>query len=87
MGAILKPQFDSPMPMNMAANMGDLQRISPHSHEAEQALLGALLHNNMAFERVAEFLKPEHFSDPSHSRIYEAITTLLSRCISQTLLP
>jgi replicative DNA helicase len=76
---MLKPQFDSPIPTGVIANMEELERIPPHSHEAEQALLGALLHNNMAFERVAEFLKPEHFSDPTHSRIYEAISTLLSR--------
>lgn len=79
MDAILKPQFDSSSSINMPANIGGLARTPPHSHEAEQALLGALLHNNMAFEKVGEFLKPEHFSDPSHGRIYEAISTLLSR--------
>ncbi|MBP6951931.1 MAG: replicative DNA helicase [Alphaproteobacteria bacterium] len=58
---------------------GSLDRLPPHSLDAEQALLGALLHNNLAFERVAEFLRPEHFSDPSHGRIYEAISLLISR--------
>lgn len=79
MSTIFKPQFDSPMPVHEPANLDGLDRIPPHSHEAEQALLGALLHNNLAFERVAEFLKPKHFSDPSHGRIYEAISTLLGR--------
>ncbi len=41
--------------------------------QAEQALLGALLSNNRAYERVSEFLKPEHFVDPVHGRIYQAI--------------
>jgi replicative DNA helicase len=41
--------------------------------QAEQALLGALLSNNKAYERVSEFLVPEHFADPVHSRIYQAI--------------
>src|ERR1700693_5543074 len=40
---------------------------------AEQALLGALLANNKAYERVSEFLAPEHFVDPIHGRIYKAI--------------
>jgi replicative DNA helicase len=40
---------------------------------AEQALLGALLANNRAYERVSEFLAPEHFADPAHGRIYKAI--------------
>jgi replicative DNA helicase len=56
-----------------------LERLPPHSLEAEQALLGALLHNNLTFEKVAEFLRPEHFSDPSHARIYTAISHLIGR--------
>lgn len=80
MSTLLKPQFDSPMPMDVPANIeSDNSRFPPHSLEAEQALLGALLHNNMAFERIAEFLRPEHFSDPIHGRIYTAISTLISR--------
>ena len=45
----------------------------PNNMWAEQALLGALLANNKAYERVASFLRPEHFCDLVHSRIYEAI--------------
>ena len=41
--------------------------------QAEQALLGALLANNKAYERVSEFLAPEHFADPIHGRIFQAI--------------
>ena len=37
------------------------------------ALLGALLANNKAYERVSEFLAPDHFVDPVHGRIYQAI--------------
>ncbi len=45
------------------------QRLPPSNLAAEQALLGALLANNKAYERVAEFLAPEHFADPVHGRI------------------
>lgn len=48
-------------------------RLPPANLEAEQALLGALLANNKAYERVSEFLAPEHFADAVHGRIYEAI--------------
>lgn len=65
--------------MKSSVSLDSLQRLPPHSVEAEQALLGALLHNNLAFERVAEFLRPEHFSDPTHGRIYEAISQLIMR--------
>jgi len=40
---------------------------------AEQALLGTLLANNRAYWRVSKFLAPEHFADPLHGRIYQAI--------------
>jgi len=54
-------------------------RTPPHNFEAEMALLGALLFNNKAFERVAEFLRPEHFADPRHARIFEACGKLIER--------
>src|SRR3954468_11063192 len=58
--------IDSPL-------LGLSQRQPPSNERAEQALLGALLANNRAYERVSEFLAPEHFADPIHGRIYQAI--------------
>jgi len=43
----------------------------PHSVEAEQQLLGAILTNNDVFDRVDAIIKKEHFHDPVHARIYE----------------
>lgn len=54
-------------------------RTPPHNLEAEQALLGALLTNNRALEKVSEYLRPEHFVDPAHGRIYGAIVRLVER--------
>src|ERR1700735_845725 len=54
-------------------------RVTPHNIEAEQALLGAILVNNVAHERVSEILQPECFYDPVHGRIYGSITTLINR--------
>ncbi len=53
--------------------LGLSQRLPPSNLQAEQALLGALLANNKAYERVSEFLAPEHFADPIHGRIYAAV--------------
>ncbi len=53
--------------------LGLSQRLPPSNLAAEQALLGALLANNLAYERVSEFLLPEHFADAIHGRIYAAI--------------
>ena len=47
------------------------QREAPNNLEVEQALLGAILVNNNAFYRVSDFLKPEHFYEPLHRKIYE----------------
>ncbi|MBV8651411.1 MAG: replicative DNA helicase [Alphaproteobacteria bacterium] len=64
-----------------ALREGDLAqyRTPPHNTEAEQALLGAMLVNNVAHTRVAEFLLAEHFSDAVHGRIYAAIGKLVER--------
>jgi replicative DNA helicase len=43
----------------------------PQNVEAEQQLLGAILTNNEVFDRVSSFLKPDHFFEPTHARIYE----------------
>jgi len=52
-------------------------RVPPHNIEAEQALLGALLINNDAFDRVSDFLRAEHFSEELHRRIYEVCAKLI----------
>ena len=54
-------------------------RLPPTNLQAEQALLGALLANNRAYERVSEFLLAEHFADPIHGRIYQAIQRRIER--------
>ena len=53
--------------------IGRSLRAPPHSMQAEQALLGALLANNRAYDRVADFLRPEHFADELHGHVFRAI--------------
>ncbi len=53
--------------------LGLSQRQPPANLAAEQALLGALLANNRAYERVSDFLMPDHFADAIHGRIFQAI--------------
>ena len=54
-------------------------RSLPHNDEAEQALLGALLVNNEKIHIVSGFLLAEHFYQPIHGRIYEAVLKLVER--------
>jgi replicative DNA helicase len=48
-------------------------RHVPYDIEIEQALLGAILVDHQAIERVSSQLKPEHFYDPLHQRLFEAM--------------
>ena len=48
-------------------------RTPPANLEAEQAILGAILLENRALERIGDTLKPEHFFDPLHGEIYSIL--------------
>ncbi|MBA3577993.1 MAG: replicative DNA helicase [Sphingomonas sp.] len=51
----------------------------PANVEAEAALLGALMLDNRLVEDVGLKLKPHHFHEPVHGRIYEAILRLTDK--------
>src|SRR5271170_6733212 len=46
---------------------------TPHNLEAEQALLGALLFDNAAYERLGDNLHAAHFYEPFHARLFASI--------------
>lgn len=54
-------------------------RIPPHSDEAEQSVLGALMLDKDGIFQVADFLSAEDFYQPKHSFIYEAMLDLFAR--------
>src|SRR5215831_16750486 len=54
-------------------------RQLPYDVDVEQALLGAILVDNYSLERVSSSLKPEHFYDPLHQRLYEAIERMWAK--------
>ena len=51
----------------------------PHNLETEQALLGAILVNNAAYDRVAGFLRAQHFYEAVHGAIYDAVAQLVDQ--------
>jgi len=51
-------------------------KVPPHNEEAETSILGAILIDKDAIVTVAEFLRSEHFYNPNHSSIYEAVLEL-----------
>ncbi|MCP5361496.1 MAG: replicative DNA helicase [Hyphomicrobiales bacterium] len=54
-------------------------REVPYNIDAEQILLGAILTNNEAYNRVGDFLRAEHFYEPLHRRIFDAIMNFMER--------
>lgn len=54
-------------------------RVLPSNVEAEAAFLGAALIDNRVVEELVSPLRPDHFFEPVHARIYERILQLLDR--------
>lgn len=52
-------------------------KVPPHSIEAEQSLLGALLLDNGAFDKIADLVSAEDFYRDDHRRIYRHIVKLI----------
>ena len=52
-------------------------RSLPCNIDAEQAILGAILVNNLTYTSVSKILTAEHFYEPVHRRIYAAFKRLI----------
>jgi len=53
-------------------------RQPPHNIDAEQGLLGAILVNNEALDRVSGFLDATHFYEPIHRDIFDVTAKLIT---------
>lgn len=63
-----------PFPNSLSTGAGNgIAREMPHDIEIEQALLGAILVNNHAYERINGLIESTHFYDPLHASIFDAI--------------
>ncbi|MFH1559525.1 MAG: replicative DNA helicase, partial [Patescibacteria group bacterium] len=60
-------------------NQIDLARIPPHSLEAEKSVLGSLMIDEKAMNKVADFLRPQDFYQTKHGLIYEAMLDLYEK--------
>ncbi len=54
-------------------------RVPPHSVEAEQSLLGGLLLDNQAFDKIADLVTAEDFYRDDHRRIYRHVAKLIEQ--------
>ncbi|WP_394185815.1 replicative DNA helicase [Pseudoalteromonas tetraodonis] len=62
--------------MAKADKQVDTLKVPPHSIEAEQSVLGGLMLDNQAFDRVAELVVSQDFYTRTHKLIFEAMTAL-----------
>ncbi|MBC6497546.1 MAG: replicative DNA helicase [Alphaproteobacteria bacterium GM7ARS4] len=74
------------------ASVGGEQFTWPHNYDIERALLGTLLVNNAAYERVGDDLRGFHFADGEtglHGSVYDVLARLIGeeqRAVDVTLL-
>jgi len=53
-----------------------LQRVPPHSIEAEACVLGSMILHAPCIDVVVQILRPEHFYRPAHQLIYQALVEM-----------
>ena len=63
-----------------------MEKLPPQSNDLEQAIIGALLYDKNAFERVVDDLNPEYFYNSIHKFIFEGMLELKSRGIEVDIL-
>jgi len=56
----------------------NISRDIPINVGAEQSLLGAILSNNLALEKVEDFLEPKHFSSKINSIIFDTLKRFIT---------
>ena len=75
--------MSSVLPISNSGQPYDAQlaaaRLPPHSVEAEQSVLGGLLLDNSAFDRIGDVLTESDFYRGDHRRIFRHIVKLLER--------
>ena len=56
----------------------DALRHAPASLEAERAVLGAIFVDPRAYERVAGFLRPDHFHHEAHAAVFARVVAMMA---------
>ncbi len=56
-----------------------IQSEMPNAIEAENALIGSLIYDNLVYEKIADFLREEHFFDPLNKKIFKTIVHCINK--------
>lgn len=80
--APFEPPSSFDAPDSFSAAPGDsgtaLLRVPPHSVEAESSVLGGLLLDNSAWDRVGDLLRPDDFYRYEHRLVFETVEHLVN---------
>src|SRR5256885_5248119 len=70
-----------PQPLPQAASDSQLLnlRVPPHSIDAEQSVLGGLLIDNGAFDKIGDVVTDGDFYRDDHRRIFRHVSRLIER--------
>lgn len=61
------------------AAVQNIEKVPPHSREAEMSVLGAMLFDENALTLAIEILKPDYFYETSHAQIFSVLQALFDR--------
>ena len=76
--AVFPPSFDEAMAVATLDPQIAQLRVPPHSIEAESSVLGGLLLDNGAWDRVGDLLVDSDFYRHEHRLVYAAIGALIN---------
>ena len=54
----------------------NLDRVPPHSIEAEACVLGSMMLDALAIDQIVQILREEHFYRPAHQLLYKALVEM-----------
>jgi replicative DNA helicase len=63
----------------MAQDQGGLERLPPHSRDAERCVLGSMLRDNSVIGDVLQLIRPDDFYADAHQKIFQGVVTLYDK--------
>lgn len=76
---IFTSMYDNKIKNNNKKNDPILSKLPPHSNDAEESILSAILIDNETLIDIIEILTPDDFYKPAHQLIYQSMCNLFSR--------